>query len=549
MSKAERKIYLLCIALILSASALQMMDHVGYLDFSANTLIFFLYALVILLWLKNMNGRLLQNSLREKFKYIALFLIGYIGIHTLKYDIFLVGSTGYHLARYSYYFFTLNIALLIFSIALHVGKSEHEELDRRWKLLYLPVTATIVMILTNNRHHLFFRPDLHGISRYRLFFFIAVGLIGIFMLSALVHTVILSLENNRRLTAIPPLAIMIIWAIYTGLYIIDWPAFLTFRIAFPSTEFNILIILAFIESLVLMRLLPSNRDYESFWSLSALNMGIMDQAGHIVLKTGGPRVSPGQVESAAEKPLHLDQDTLLDSAPISGGRAFWFIDLTDFNALKAQLLNLQESIHSENVLLAAENKLQEDLARVQEQEALRKILQEKLQPAFEQLEPIISHLPEDEAAFEEAFKRAAVVQVFIKRYSNLFLMAKNKDTLPLSEVRLAFLESLEYVKLNDIDTCLHWQATDTIDARKGLDLYGVFQIILENYLPLMRAIFIDVGESAETLHLSIQLDAKRISSLLTLLEGQMENEGLIIEEKPMTGSIRWDVYLKKEQGL
>lgn len=40
MSKAERKIYLLCIALILSASALQMMDHVGYLDFSANTLIF-----------------------------------------------------------------------------------------------------------------------------------------------------------------------------------------------------------------------------------------------------------------------------------------------------------------------------------------------------------------------------------------------------------------------------------------------------------------------------------------------------------------------------
>ena len=104
MSKAERKIYLFCIALILSASALQMMDHLGYLDFSANTLIFSLYALLILLWLKNMNGRLLQNSLRKKFKYIALFLIGYIGMHTLKYDIFLTGSTGYHLARYSYYF-------------------------------------------------------------------------------------------------------------------------------------------------------------------------------------------------------------------------------------------------------------------------------------------------------------------------------------------------------------------------------------------------------------------------------------------------------------
>lgn len=65
----------------------------------------------------------------------------------------------------------------------------------------------------------------------------------------------------------------------------------------------------------------------------------------------------------------------------------------------------------------------------------------------------------------------------------------------------------------------------------------------------MTAIFIDVGESAEGLQLSIQLDAKRMISLLTLLEGRMENEGLIIKEKPMTGSIRWDVYLKKEQGL
>lgn len=234
MSKAERKNYLLCIALILSASALHMLDHVGYMNFSANTLIFSLYALLILLWLKNMNGRLLQNSLRKKFNYIALFLIGYIGIHTLKYDIFLVGSTGHQLARYSYYFFTLNIALLIFSIALHVGKSEHEELDPRWKLLYLPVTATIVMILTNNRHHLFFRPDLHGISRYRLFFFIAVGLIGIFMLSALVHTVILSLENNRRVAAIPPVVIMVIWGIYTALYIIDWPVFLPFGLPFQA---------------------------------------------------------------------------------------------------------------------------------------------------------------------------------------------------------------------------------------------------------------------------------------------------------------------------
>ena len=128
-------------------------------------------------------------------------------------------------------------------------------------------------------------------------------------------------------------------------------------------------------------------------------------------------------------------------------------------------------------------------------------------------------------------------------------MSKITGAVHLSELHLAFLESLEYVKLNDIDTCLHWQATDTIDTRKGLDLYGVFQIILENSLPLMTAIFIDVGESAEGLHLSIQLDAKRMISLLTLLEGRMENEGLIIEEKPMTESIRWDVYLKKEQGL
>lgn len=233
-----------------------------------------------------------------------------------------------------------------------------------------------------------------------------------------------SLAEKRLKSISWPLLVLGICFLYTVLYIIDWPPFHYVKIAFQSAEFNILTVVLFIESLVFARLIPSNRDYESFLSLSSLNMGMMDLKGNMVLQPdSGPKVGADEVRRASERALAIDENTLLESSPIQGGTCFWFADLADFNRLKSQLVAANEEMLSENELLMANNKLKEKMAKVREQREIRETIHEKLQPQFARLKAIMDHLPDEKDAYEDALKDACILNVYIKRFSNLYLLS------------------------------------------------------------------------------------------------------------------------------
>jgi hypothetical protein len=69
---------------------------------------------------------------------------------------------------------------------------------------------------------------------------------------------------------------MLLWILYTFSYVINKDFFVYIKTAIASAEFNVLIIILFIEALVFTRLIPSNRGYDKFLRLSSLNIGIMD---------------------------------------------------------------------------------------------------------------------------------------------------------------------------------------------------------------------------------------------------------------------------------
>lgn len=534
MYRKEITTYIFSILLIAAAAAVQLAEARDALTFTGKTLVFFLYALVFLLWAKNMENRVLRADVARRFKLIALLLIGYLATRTVKYEILIASSTAVRWIRYIYYFFILTTVHLVFFTSLYVGKSEREPIDRRWYLFWIPTASLILLILTNDLHGLVFVPYAHasGFKQYGPAYLLVNGYILLLAALTLIITSKRSLAQKRLRSIAAPVGVLALCFIYTMFYIADAPSFQYVKIAFQSAEFNSLTVILFIESLVFTRLIASNRGYDTFLSLSSLNMGMMDLKGNMVVKPNkGPEVSADAVMRAESRAIAVDENTLLESSPIHGGSCFWFVDLTDFNRLKAQLLSVNEEMLNENELLMANNKLREEMAKVEEQKEIRAAINEHLKPQFAQLKTIMAALPEEKGAYEDALKDACLLNVYIKRFSNLFLLGRNKKGLPLSEVHLAFDESLDYLRLKGVITSDTWTVEGVVDAALGLSLYAAFQIILEAHLHSLSALFIHFKEDDGDLLLSIYVETEEKISLEREILEVLPPEGVAFTEE------------------
>lgn len=546
MYRKEILSYIVSIFLVLAACVLHALDFYNLVNFPVHTMVLVLYTIVIFMWMHNMINRVLRPSIVTRFKLIGILLICYLTVRTVKYEIFMGNEDAVRIARNFYFVFPLILTQLVFLTSLHVGKSERENINKYWNLLWIPTCVSALLILTNDYHELVFSvdPNARGLNLYGPVFYIILIYIGILAILTITFTMLYSTKTSHMSSVNLPISILVIWAIYTYLYMTEWEPFEFVKILFKSSEFNILMVLLFIESLVFMRLLPSNRGYESFLQLSSLNIGIVDSNNEMIFR---PKkysdIDLTLVDKAILNPIFIDEDTLLESANITGGTSFWFVDFTDFNNLKRKLLSMSEDMLNENELLKANNALEKNMVKVEEAREIRVHIQMKLKPQFDQLKYILMNLPEDEDLFEVKLKHACFLDVYIKRYSNLFLITKNKKILELAELRLAFGESLDYLKLSDVNTSLDWDLKGRFDAKYCLDLYEIFQYALEFYMPGIDILQVSLYRKYRIPTLSIKITGVEPKSFLSKYEDTYANRGISIDEDLTEDEINLCIYL------
>lgn len=546
MYRKEILSYIVSIFLVLAACIFHALDFYNLVNFPVHTMVLVLYTVVIFLWMHNMINRVLRHSVVTRFRLIGILLICYLTVRTVKYEIFINNEDAVRIIRNFYFVFPLILTQLVFLTSLHVGKSERENINKYWNLLWIPTCVTALLILTNDYHELVFSvdPNARGLNMYGPVFYFVIIYIGLLALCTLVFTMMPSFKNRHLASVNLPIFILFIWGFYTFLFMIGWEPFEYIKIIFKSAEFNILMVLLFIESLVFMRLLPSNRGYESFLQLSSLNIGIVDLNKEMIFR---PKkysdIDLALVDKAILNPIFIDEDTLLESANITGGTSFWFVDFTAFNNLKRKLLSMSEDMLNENELLKANNALEKSMVKVEEAREIREHIHMKLKPQFDQLKYILMNLPEDEDSFEVKLKHACFLDVYIKRYSNLFLITKNKKILELAELRLAFSESLDYLKLSDVNTSLDWDLKVRFDAKYCLDLYEIFQYALEFYMPGIDILQVSLYRKDRIPTLSIKITGVEPKSFLSKYKDTYTDRGVLIDEDLTEDEINLCIYL------
>lgn len=524
MYRKEILSYITSTFFVLLAMSLHLLEFFGVITFSVNAIVFFLYTAMILLWDRIMESRILRTQSKKYFRMVTFLMIGYLAVRTLKYEILYDNSVAIKYARYIYYLFSLNIIHLVFFISLMVAKSEHEPISNWWHLLWIPTESFVFLVLTNDFHSLAFNTDVQfGVGAYKPLFYIIVLYAAILTIASLVSALLASREMHSQWSVILPMLPMLLWILYTFSYVINRDFFVYIKTAIASAEFNILIIILFIEALVFTRLIPSNRGYNKFLSLSSLNIGIMNMDGDVVFAPKeGPSVTPRMIRASVGKATKMDENTYLESAKINGGESFWFIDLKELNSLKKQLYALNESLMSENELLSADKKLKEKMAKLEEQNEIRSYIASRLSDKFNFLKIIMDNLPEDEEAFERTLKRACITSVYIKRYSNLFLLSKKDKNIAMAELGLAFTESLNYLSLSGTVTKINWQSEGTLDIDTALAIYEVFQRILEVNYHALKAVDVNLVNDDEVV---IKISADRVGTI-----GMVNDEINLLED-------------------
>lgn len=503
---------LICLAIIIVSCIIRAISYKMPFYTEANSIIAFLYITAIIIWLRQVNRRIIQKEVRKNIVRVGEYMIFWMALRMVRY--IYVPSDNF-LIRYSWYLYyipLLFIGVFIFLSALHIGKTENEKIDKRWELLYIPSTILALLVLTNDFHQLafYFKTGLNNWSytymNFGIIYFLSMSYIWILLILSIVICFIRCSIIGRRKQVWVPLIPVVLGASYNILKFIYREDYLLFSLI-KTPEISALTFAGFIECLILTHLIPSNDSYEDFMQMSSLKAGIMDFEGekHFVYPEK-IEITKKLVEEAKTKQVYLDENTLLESFDVIGGTTYWTKDLSKLNKLNYELKELGDAIKEENEILKAENLMREESIRIKQKTKLYHEIAQKLKVQLDALSEILEDLPDDEEEFRKQMKLACILNAYIKRYSNLLILAENFKEISSEELKLAFIESIEYIKNADIETFLVWNFEDIIQIEKALLMYEVFEAVIEKSLPTTNTVLVETYLKKGNMILSMQID-------------------------------------------
>ena len=179
MSKATKKSirYGLCAALLIAlAMWTRWASRTDFHDHGWNYLRSGIYVFLFGAWGLSIRFRIVQTHVRRYLLMIAALMMLWLLLRSVKFSIDNVDAE--RLLWYCYYLPMLFIPMLSMFVSLSLGKAEDFRLPRWTKLLYLPTTLLLLLVLTNDLHQfVFFFPS--GVMsdqdyRYKAGYFLVV---------------------------------------------------------------------------------------------------------------------------------------------------------------------------------------------------------------------------------------------------------------------------------------------------------------------------------------------------------------------------------------
>lgn len=510
MTKAYPKFFI-SVLFVLLAGAIHICAQVYSLPFHSNTVILSLYTVIIIFWIKKNRQMILHAKMRKYFNYIGYLLISYLFVRTVKYELTFKGWALGRYLWYSYYIILIAIGVFLLFSILYIGKAKDERICGGWNFIYLLLFVFSLLFISNDFHQLIFRFPKGvlnwsaGPYEYGPIFYLTVVYCSMIILVTYIISFKKLFDSRNVKNIFLTLAVPVVWGLYTFFYLKNVPALSMFYTAFKSPEFNSLVTMAYIESLIYNRLIPVNHDYERFFYMSSLDIGMMNSDGDIFSKNGSS-VSEDLIRGALGSPVLIDENTLLESFKVKAGYSYFLSDITHINSLKSELKKSSDLISEENVLLREKNEIEKKHKSVKKQIEIYELIDNALMDKIIKLENILDNIDVEGDNFYPGIRVGSIINVYIKRFSNMLLLSRNAKRTSTFELKLSIDESLRYLSVFGVMCDLVWDAEGVISIDKMLLLYKTFEDVLERNINTLSAVLVSVKLQDMSLNLSMEVE-------------------------------------------
>lgn len=528
---------ILCVNMVLAVGILRLVCH-SNARISLNSINCILYMTAIFIWMNQVKRRLIHKEERRYLVWMGWMLAGLMMIRTIKF-IFL--PENHILVRYAWYLYYVPqtfMMLFMFFAVLHIGGRSGEKLPRSHYWLYVPAVLLCIGILTNDFHELAFRFDepvslWRDASTYRhmVLYYLSLVWMGILFAAIMVITVRRCAVSENRRKIWMPLLPLAIGVAYIVLFLYDPNGI--FAKMYKTSEMLVIIFPAFMEGLIQAHLFPSNDNYVALWNAASIGGGIMTEQGQICCcSPESVPVTWKQVVRASRQDVVLeDAQRILRSHPIQGGYGYWTKDVRTIWQLNKELAAIGDVITEENAILAGENRLQQQKERVKQQNVIYDDVAAILKHKLRRLKKLVDTPYEKEEQFRKRMRYACVLNVYLKRYSNLYLLSRESVMLPVHELYLAIRETLTYVRYMDVKTYATCEMEKNGRAVDLLLAYECFEMVIEDVLYHCDAILAVIAKRADGWGLRIEiaaadimLDSNKYDKILAGQKGHLQIE-------------------------
>lgn len=381
----------------------------------------------------------------------------------------------------------LLIPLLIVFVSLSLGRSEDHTLPKWTMILYIPIVALILVVLTNDIHQLVFQfPEgvvwssgdyQYGILYWPVFLFMTLPI-----LISIVITVIKSRVPDSKKIIFLPFIPYLIGLLYGVLYVLKVPFIRGF--AGDMTVVFCLCLMSIYESLIRSGFIRSNDNYDLMFLNSDLRAIIYNRDLEVCCQT-------------SSVPLPTSNNLRTSAFSISGGTIIWQEDVTEINSLIKELEEINDRLTEENNLLNAELELRERTIKIDEKARLFDTITLTVAPQLERLNNIIN--------MKSNLFEILVLGTYIKRMSNLLILREDSQYLESKELKYSLQESLEVLAIGKIDAALISNCTGRVFADNLLLSYALFEGIIEMHMNSINSLFINLQIANGSLRVKIRL--------------------------------------------
>ena len=426
-------------------------------------------------------------------------MILYLLVRVFRYRILVNANIPSRYSSYLYFIPLLMIPTLLVMTAIDIAFVDKRAGKRIENGVFVSAVLLSGLALTNDLHFFVYRPKValseFGMDGGSYFqgpgFFIIWGWIIINLLAVFIILFKVMRKKDKRIV-IQLIMIVAGWVVVSVFFSWVIERFNLLRMYNPP-EINVFCLLLIAECCIRNRLIPYNENYAGFMAKMKTPLLITDKERRVVHASASPiNATRETLLSTETDSIYLDKDTRLSCMKIRAGYVYWTDNERELHEEQRRLANANEILSEENDLIAVENKLKEQKARLDAQNQVYEKVSAAIRPKQKRIEELLETIDPGSEQFAENLGVACVYNAYSKRKTNLMLLSE--DTLPKRnrELFLALSETARFLKCCGIDAAATGEEYSEITLAGIQDLYDSFEMIIETYLPVLKAMTVSI---------------------------------------------------------